>query len=76
MLRTTLWLYGERDSCYTLENSRASFEAFRAAGGRGRMVSYALPLGGDGHSIHSLPSLWREDLDVYLAQILSPTALQ
>ncbi|WP_233250628.1 S9 family peptidase, partial [Acidovorax sp. HMWF018] len=58
MPRPTLWLYGERDSYYTLENSRASFEAFRGAGGQGRMVGYALPPGRDGHEIYKSPSLW------------------
>ncbi|MBI3101719.1 MAG: alpha/beta hydrolase [Burkholderiales bacterium] len=75
MPRPTLWLYGERDSYYTLEHSRASFEAFRAAGGQGRMVSYALPPGQDGHGIHSHPTLWQDDLEDYLRQVL-PASLQ
>ena len=70
MPRPTLWLYGERDSYYALEHSRASFDAFRAAGGQGRMVSYALPPVQDGHGIHNFPALWRADLDSYLAQAL------
>jgi dienelactone hydrolase len=36
--RPVLWLYGSRDSFYSLKHSRANFEAFRAAGGRGRFV--------------------------------------
>jgi len=70
MPRPTLWLYGERDSYYALEHSRANFEAFRAAGGQGRLVSYVLQPGRDGHGIHSHPALWRDDLDAYLRQVL------
>ena len=70
MPRPTLWLYGERDSFYALEHSRASFDAFRAAGGQGRMVSYALPPGQDGHGIHNFPALWRADVDSYLSLLI------
>ena len=71
MPRPTLWLYGERDSYYSLDHSRASFEAFLASGGKGKMVSYTLPPGQNGHSIHDFPALWKEELDSYLAQTLS-----
>lgn len=73
--RPTLWLYGEGDAYYTLDHSRANFEAFRSAGGRGRMVSYLAPSGQDGHGIYSHPSLWQADLDIYLASILPPSSL-
>lgn len=72
MRRPTLWLYGEQDSYYALGHSRASFEAFRAAGGRGCMVSYPVAPGQDGHNIHNHPALWRADLDKYLAEIEMP----
>jgi len=68
MPRPTLWLYGERDSYYSLDHSRASFESFLAAGGKGKMVSYPLPAGQNGHGIHGFPALWKEELDRYLAQ--------
>jgi dienelactone hydrolase len=70
--RPTLWLYGEHDSYYLLEHSRASFEAFRAAGGQGRFVGYPVPPGLDGHGIHDHPALWRADLDSYMAQVVQP----
>lgn len=73
MPRPTLWLYGERDSYYSLSHSRASFESFLAAGGKGKMVSYTLPPGQNGHSIHDFPALWKEELDGYLAQTLGPS---
>ena len=34
--RPMLWLYGENDPFYALDHTRGNFEAFRAAGGRGR----------------------------------------
>lgn len=71
MPRPTLWLYGERDSYYSLGHSRASFESFLAAGGKGKMVSYTLPPGQNGHSIHGFPALWKAELDGYLAQTLA-----
>lgn len=71
MPRPTLWLYGERDSYYSLDHSRASFESFLAAGGKGKMVSYTLPPGQNGHSIHGFPALWKAELDSYLAQTLA-----
>lgn len=74
MPRPTLWLYGEGDPYYALDHSRANFDAFRAAGGKGRMVSYVPPSGLDGHGIHGYPSLWRADLDSYLASVLLPSS--
>lgn len=74
MQRPTLWLYGERDSYYSLDHSRANFEAFRAAGGQGRMVTYALPPDENGHSLHGYPALWKADLDSYLAQAVPAMA--
>ncbi len=71
MQRPTLWLYGERDSYYSLAHSRASFDAFRAAGGPGKMVSYTLQPRQNGHSIDSFPALWKSELDGYLSQVLA-----
>lgn len=74
MPRSTLWLYGAHDSYYALSHSRASFASFLAAGGKGKMVSYTLPPGYDGHNIHSFPALWTPELDGYLSQVLADTA--
>jgi len=76
MPRPTLWLYGARDSYYSLDHSRASFESFVAAGGKGKMVSYTLAPGQDGHSIHGFPALWKSELDSYLSQILAEPSRQ
>lgn len=67
--RFTLWLYGDGDSFYPLDQSRASFELFRKEGGKGRMVTYSLPGGQDGHGVHNHPAVWQSDLDKYLREI-------
>ena len=61
-----LWLYGSRDSFYALRHSRANFEAFRAAGGTGRLVEYELPAGQNGHFISGRPDLWQADVEAYV----------
>ena len=67
-----LWLYGSRDPFYDLRHSRANFEAFRGAGGRGRFVEYDLPAGQNGHYIAGRPDLWRTDVDAYLRETFGP----
>jgi dienelactone hydrolase len=47
----TLWVFAENDSRYTAETIRASFEAFQAAGGKGRLL-LSPPIEGDGHFIY------------------------
>jgi len=65
--RSTLWLYGYRDSYYSLRHSRKNFDAFRAAGGKGSFREYDPPEGLDGHQIAAIPDLWTETLEAYLA---------
>jgi dienelactone hydrolase len=67
-----LWLYGNRDSFYSLRHSRANFEAFRAAGGQGRFVAYELPSGENGHFIADRPDLWLRDVESYLEELPRP----
>lgn len=67
--KPTLWLYGSRDSFYSLAHSRANFQAFRAAGGQGRFVGYELPAGQQGHFIRAQPELWRGDVDAYVGEV-------
>lgn len=64
----TLWIFAENDSRYTAETIRASYEAFQAAGGKGRLL-LSPPIEGDGHYIHSKPALWRAVLKEYLSEI-------
>jgi endonuclease YncB( thermonuclease family)/dienelactone hydrolase len=65
--RSTIWLYGYRDSYYSLRHSRKNFDAFRAAGGKGAFREYDPPEGLDGHQIAAIPDLWTETLEAYLA---------
>jgi dienelactone hydrolase len=68
----TLWLYGSRDSFYSLRHSRSNFEAFQAAGGKGRFVAYDFPIGQNGHFIAGRPDLWEEDVQGYLRELALP----
>ena len=65
--RSTIWLYGYRDSYYSLRHSRRNFTAFRAAGGKGAFREYEPLAGLDGHQIAAIPDLWTEALEAYLA---------
>lgn len=62
----TLWLYGEQDLFYSLDHSKANFEAFRAAGGKGEFHSYAVPGENRGHLVIAHPILWIDHLTKYL----------
>lgn len=70
--RETLWLYGSGDSFYSLRHSRSNFEAFQAAGGKGRFVAYELQAGQNGHFIAGRPDLWRGDVDGYVRELKAP----
>ena len=65
--RSTIWLYGYRDSFYSLRHSRRNFAAFRAAGGKGAFHEFVPLEGMDGHQIAAVPDLWTEALEAYLA---------
>ncbi len=67
----SLWLYGENDPFYSVAHSRANFEAFLAAGGRGewQLLRRTEP-GASGHQIHVEPALWGALLDTYLRRVL------
>jgi len=63
----SLWLYGDNDIFYPLEHSRANFDAFLAAGGKGVWHDYKPPDRLDGHQIVLVPWLWAADMEAYLA---------
>ena len=63
-----LWLYGDKDPFYSLSHSRANFDAFMAAGGKGSFVTYPPPTGQNGHAIHAYPSIWQAAVNDYLQQ--------
>lgn len=68
--RPMLWLYGDKDPFYSLRHSRRNFDAFVAAGGQGRFVTFEPPPDQNGHAIHTRPALWSAVVDDYLRQVL------
>lgn len=67
--RDTLWIYARDDRFYSLQHSRANFDAFVAAGGRGRLVALTPAAGAPGHEIHKRSDLWGGIVHGYLAAI-------
>jgi dienelactone hydrolase len=63
----TLWLYGDDDPFYPLSHSRASFDAFQAAGGRGEF--HELPPEFGGHYIWRRPDRWAPIVEEYLKSL-------
>jgi len=63
----TLWLYGDEDPFYPLSHSRANFDAFQAAGGRGTF--HELPAEFGGHYIWRRPDRWGSTVEDYLKKL-------
>ena len=61
-----LSLYGENDSYYKISHSKANFNAFVQAGGKGEFKVFNAGSGRNGHGIISQPELWRGAVDAYL----------
>ena len=69
--KPTLWLYGKNDFSYGIAHSRNSFDAFVADGGKGSFLSYSLGPAKDGHNLLYEPELWRDAVDVFIADLLA-----
>lgn len=67
--KPTLWLYGDKDPFYALRHSRKNFEAFTAAGGKGRFIAFDAVPGGNGHYVHAAPVLWQSAVEGYLREV-------
>jgi len=67
----TLWLYGQRDSFYSIAHSRENFAVFEKAGGRGKFFELDAPAG-QGHFIFRRPDLWSRAVDSYLKSLAAP----
>lgn len=67
--RPTLWLYGNSDPFYSLSHSKGNFDAFVAAGGKGRFESYWVPGQNAGHTVIAHPALWTDHLSQYLESV-------
>lgn len=65
----TLWLYGDQDPYYSLAHSRATFDAFVGAGGKGRFETFWVPGQNSGHFVIAHPRLWKAPLTAYLDAI-------
>ena len=64
---TSLWLYAENDSFYSLAYSRANHGSFTLAGGLGKMVELVRAPGLNGHFVINDETLWGPVIDDYLA---------
>jgi pimeloyl-ACP methyl ester carboxylesterase len=64
--RPTLWLYGRNDVTFTIEHSRANFEAFRQAGGQGLFFDLSVPSPMGGHFLMLWPEQWYPRVEEYL----------
>lgn len=66
---STVWMYGESDTFYSMAHSRGNFAVFTGAGGRGTFHAYARAAGLNGHHIINDPQLWTADLDAFVREI-------
>ncbi|QWG12663.1 alpha/beta hydrolase [Bradyrhizobium sediminis] len=66
--RSTIWLYGQYDSFYSIAHSRENFAAFEKAGGQGKFFDFDMPLG-QGHTLVGHPNLWSGPLHSYLSSL-------
>ena len=68
----TLWLYGDGDTFYSLDHSRANFAAFQA--GRGKGTFHEFPKSAGGHGIQASPQNWAVIVESYLKRQGLPSA--
>jgi dienelactone hydrolase len=73
----SLWLYGDKDLFYPLKDTKAEFDAFVTAGGKGVWHDFEPPAAGElnGHQINHMPQLWTADMEAYLAERGLPSRL-
>ena len=72
--RPTLWLYGRSDETFPIEHSRANFDAFVHAGGKGQFYDLPVPKSTPGHLLISWPERWLPPVEQYLTEIGLPSA--
>jgi dienelactone hydrolase len=70
--RPTLWLYGKGDATYSMEHSRANFETFVRAGGKGSFHDLPVPRSTPGHLLVLWPERWLPMVDQYLKTSVAP----
>lgn len=62
----TLWLYAENDSFYSVDHSRANFDAYTMAGGLGTFRVLQRAAGLNGHFLVNDPPLWGPPAESYV----------
>ena len=67
--RPTLWLYGKGDATFSIEHSRANFDAFVQAGGKGKFYDLAVPNSTRGHLLIAWPERWLPLVEQYLKDL-------
>ncbi len=72
--RLTLWLYGKSDATFSIQHSRANFEAFVQAGGKGRFYDLPVPNSTRGHLLIAWPERWLPLVERYLQELEAPAA--
>ncbi|NND59242.1 MAG: prolyl oligopeptidase family serine peptidase [Gammaproteobacteria bacterium] len=65
---TSLWLYGNDDSFYSIQHSQDNFNAFTGAGGMGQFVVFTRAPGLNGHFIINDSDLWGATVSAYLTE--------
>lgn len=63
---STVWLYGENDTFYSMPHSRGNFSTFTSAGGQGTFHAYTRAAGLNGHFVINDPKLWGTDLATFV----------
>lgn len=75
----SLWFYGDNDSFWGAELPKKMFEAYNAAGGKARMISYGKFYGGDAHGMFSSDigaPIWWPETEKFLTEVGLPTVIQ
>jgi predicted peptidase len=63
---TSLWIYAENDSFYSLAHSRSNYDAFSQAGGVGDFAVLRRDAGRNGHFIINDTDRWGVTVDAYV----------
>ena len=66
-----LWLYGNKDSFYSLKYIEQQFDAFHKAGGKGELFEVN-HLPGDGHMLALFVDKWKDTATNYLGRLPGP----
>lgn len=74
----SLWFYGNNDSYWGMDLPKRAHQAYQAAGGKARLISYGVFNGGDAHSMFSSSrgvSIWWPETEKFLNEVGLPTEI-